>query len=133
MITDESTSSDGDVISWSFKRMNIGTVVGTRTWGGTVGIAHSLELIDGTTVTVPSDAFYANDIGWALENQGSSPDIVIANTPNDYLKKVDAQLMGAIDCILPAVEAAMRAREAVDLTPPLATSRGVTPFPLGKL
>ncbi len=92
MITDENTSSDGDVISFAFKQLGVGTVVGTRTWGGVVGIISDTPLVDGTTVTIPSDGFYANKLGFELENYGAVQDIEVDYKPQDYRKAIEVPL-----------------------------------------
>src|SRR3979490_2926564 len=41
MIANELAGSGGDAFPWFFRREKIGPIVGTRTWGGLVGIARA--------------------------------------------------------------------------------------------
>ena len=47
MIVNERAGSGGDAMPWYFKRSGAGTLVGTRTWGGLVGMAGAPPLMDG--------------------------------------------------------------------------------------
>ena len=53
ILTDEFAGSDGDIITQVSKLRGIGPVIGTRTWGGVVGIDNRFALADGTGVTQP--------------------------------------------------------------------------------
>lgn len=96
-ITNEAAGSDGDIFSHCFKLMALGPLVGTRTWGGVIGISVRHELADGTVTTQPEFAHFFDDVGWRLENRGTEPDIHVDNTPQDYRAGRDAQLERAID------------------------------------
>ena len=64
-LTDEVAGSDGDIATQAFKRYGLGPVVGTRTWGGVVGIDGKYSLVDGTRVTQPKYGFWFDDgVGW---------------------------------------------------------------------
>ncbi|MGH2508977.1 MAG: PDZ domain-containing protein, partial [Ktedonobacteraceae bacterium] len=52
-LTDEHAGSDGDIFSHSFKLMGLGPLIGTRTWGGVIGITQHHTLVDGTRTTQP--------------------------------------------------------------------------------
>ena len=73
-LTNEHAGSDGDIFSHTFKLMKIGPLVGTRTWGGVVGIWPRHALVDGTQTTQPEFSFWFNDVGWDVENYGTDPD-----------------------------------------------------------
>ena len=53
LLINKYSASDGDLFPWSFKANKLGTVIGTRTWGGIVGISGSLPYMDGTDIRVP--------------------------------------------------------------------------------
>ncbi len=91
-LTNEWAGSDGDIFSHSFKLMGLGPLVGTRTWGGVVGINNVRALIDGTFVTQPQAAFWFTDTGWGVENYGTDPTIEVENTPADFFGGRDPQL-----------------------------------------
>jgi len=91
-LTNELAGSDGDIFSHGFKLLKLGPLVGTRTWGGVIGIWPRHQLADGTITTQPESAFWFEDVGWGLENYGTDPDIVVDNLPQDYSHGVDRQL-----------------------------------------
>jgi len=99
-LTNEMAGSDGDIFSHSFKLMKIGPLLGTRTWGGVVGINPKITFVDGTTVTQPQFAFWFKDVGWGVENYGTDPDIEVENGPSDYKNHRDVQLDRTIDEVL---------------------------------
>ncbi|HEX4213063.1 MAG TPA: S41 family peptidase [Candidatus Dormibacteraeota bacterium] len=91
-ITNEWAGSDGDIFSHAFKMMALGPLIGTRTWGGVIGIWPRHLLADGTVTTQPEFSFFFDDVGWGVENHGTDPDIEVENAPHDYRSGVDAQL-----------------------------------------
>ncbi len=101
LLINKYSCSDGDLFPWSFKANEIGTVVGTRTWGGIVGINGSLDYIDGTYITTPMFTNYDVKTGqWIVENHGVDPDILVDNDPVREFNGEDQQLDKAIDVIL---------------------------------
>lgn len=95
-ITNERAGSDGDIFSHCFKLMNLGPLVGKRTWGGVIGIWARNPLVDGTVTTQPEFAFWFEDVAWAVENYGTDPTIEVDDRPEDYAAARDAQLERAI-------------------------------------
>ena len=95
-LTNEHAGSDGDIFSHNFKQMKIGPLVGTRTWGGVVGIWPRHTLVDGTQTTQPEFAYWFSDVGWGIENYGTDPDIEIDNAPQDHIAGRDRQLETAV-------------------------------------
>ena len=71
-------------------------MVGTRTWGGVIGIDGWHELVDGTRVTVPRYAFWMEGCGWGVENYGVDPDVEVFITPDDWAAGRDTQLETAV-------------------------------------
>ncbi len=103
-LTNEFAGSDGDIFSHGFKMMGLGPLIGTRTWGGVIGIWPRHLLVDGTVTTQPEFSSWFEDVGWGVENYGTDPDIVVHNRPQDHASGVDAQLERAIEEILSALE-----------------------------
>jgi len=95
-LTNEHAGSDGDIFSHNFKQMKIGPLVGTRTWGGVVGIHPRHALVDGTQTTQPEFAFWFSDVGWDVENYGTDPEIEVDNAPQDHAAGRDRQLETAL-------------------------------------
>jgi len=98
-MTNEYAGSDGDIFSHCFKLMNLGKLVGKRTWGGVVGISPRHRLADGTVTTQPEFSFWFKDVGWNVENYGTDPDIEVEITPQDYREGRDPQLSACIEII----------------------------------
>ncbi|MFF4617771.1 S41 family peptidase [Nonomuraea jabiensis] len=103
-ITDEFAGSDGDIVSAGIKIRGIGPLVGTRTWGGVIGIDSRYSLVDGTRVTQPRYSFWLEGHGWGVENYGVEPDIEVVITPQDRVAGRDPQLEKAIELALAALE-----------------------------
>ncbi len=101
LLINKYSASDGDLFPWSFKANNLGKVIGTRTWGGIIGISGSLPYMDGTDVRVPFFTNYDAKTGeWIVENHGVDPDILIDNDPVKEQNGIDQQLDKAIEVIL---------------------------------
>ncbi|MDQ4489713.1 S41 family peptidase [Sinomonas sp. ASV486] len=93
ILADEFAGSDGDIITQVGKLRGIGPVVGTRTWGGVIGIDNRFKLADGTSVTQPRYAtWFEGGIGWGVENFGVEPDIEVPYPPQAYAAGIDPQL-----------------------------------------
>ena len=103
-VADEFAGSDGDIVTAAIRLLGLGPVVGTRTWGGVVGIEGYQELVDGTCITVPQYAFSFTDFGWSVENYGVDPDVEVLNTPDDWAAGRDAQLETAVQLALEALD-----------------------------
>ena len=104
MVTNEFAGSGGDMLPFMFRQMKLGTLVGTTTWGGLVGIWDYPPLIDGGVITIPRGGFFNLDGEWDVENEGVDPDIVVPVTPKDFAAGRDAQLERAVAEALAALE-----------------------------
>ncbi|MGW8990689.1 S41 family peptidase [Streptomyces zhihengii] len=102
-VANEFSGSDGDIVNAAIKALGIGPVVGTRTWGGVVGIDSRYSLVDGTLVTQPKFAFWLEGYGWDVENRGVDPDVEVVMTPRDHAEGRDPQLDEAIRMALAAL------------------------------
>ncbi|HKF25612.1 MAG TPA: PDZ domain-containing protein [Candidatus Acidoferrum sp.] len=96
MIVNEMAGSGGDALPWMFRQDKIGPLVGTRTWGGLVGIGGYPTLLDGGLVTAPRAALYGLRGEWEVENRGIAPDIEVENDPASVAAGHDAQLEKAV-------------------------------------
>lgn len=95
------SASDGDLFPYQFRKMNIGKLIGTRTWGGVVGIRGTLPFVDGGSLMRPEFAHYnADGSDWIVEGYGVDPDIEIRNDPAREFEGIDDQLNKAIEVIL---------------------------------
>ena len=101
LLINKYSASDGDLFPWSFKANKLGTVIGTRTWGGIVGISGPLPYVDGTDVRVPFFTNYDAATGqWMVENYGVDPDILLDNDPVKEFAGTDQQLEKAVQVAL---------------------------------
>ncbi|MQY32632.1 Tricorn protease [Streptomyces sp. RB17] len=103
-VANEFSGSDGDIVNAAIRALGIGPVVGTRTWGGVIGIDSRYHLVDGTLVTQPKYAMWLEGVGWDVENHGVDPDVEVVQRPQDWAEGRDAQLDEAIRLALEALE-----------------------------
>ena len=103
-ITNEFAGSDGDLFSHCFKLLQIGILIGKRTWGGVIGIWPRHRLVDGSITTQPEFFFWIEDVGFGLENYGTDPDIEVEITPKDWQEGRDPQLERAVEEALEALK-----------------------------
>ncbi len=115
-LTNEYAGSDGDIFSHNFKQLGLGPLIGKRTWGGVVGISPRALLADGSLTTQPEFSFWFKDVGWAVENYGTDPDISVEVRPQDHVAGRDPQLDRALEEILKRLETDPPDRP--DMSPP---------------
>lgn len=114
-LANEWAGSDGDIVNAAFQALKLGPVIGTRTWGGVIGIDGRYKLVDGTSVTQPRFSFWFEDLGWAVENYGVDPDQVVEFPPHAWGAGEDPQLAAGIAHLLAELEH-RPARPMPDLT-----------------
>lgn len=104
MLINGMAGSGGDMFPALFKQNKLGKLIGMRTWGGLVGISGGPRLIDGTSVTMPSFAYYEKDGTWGIEGHGVDPDIKVVDDPAKMINGADPQLEKAIKHMLNELE-----------------------------
>lgn len=104
MLIDEMAGSGGDYLPFAFRAAKVGTLIGTTTWGGLVGISGYPPLMDGGFVTAPSFGFVDIDGNFTVENEGVSPDIEVDILPADFKAGKDTQLLKAIEVIMEQIK-----------------------------
>jgi tricorn protease len=104
MIINMYAGSGGDALPWYFRDAKLGPLVGTRTWGGLVGIYDYPALMDGGGVTAPRVAFYNRTGDWDVENHGVAPDYEVELTPKDWASGHDPQLEKAVALVMDALK-----------------------------
>jgi tricorn protease len=104
MIINEMSGSGGDALPWMFKQDKVGLLVGTRTWGGLVGIYNYPELMDGGRITAPRVAIYGLHGSWEVENHGVAPDVEVENDLASVAAGHDPQLERAVQLTLEALK-----------------------------
>ncbi len=104
MLINESAGSGGDMFPKLFRQNKLGKLIGTRTWGGLVGISGNPRLIDGHSLSVPTFGYFDKDGTWGIEGHGVDPDIEVIDDPALMADGGDPQLDAAIEHILAEVE-----------------------------
>ena len=94
------SASDGDLFPWGFRALKLGKLIGTRTWGGIIGISSSLPFMDGQDLRVPFFTSYDMQGNWIIENHGIDPDIRVDNDPIKEWNGEDEQLNRAIEEVM---------------------------------
>jgi len=105
MIVNQMSGSGGDALPWLFRKAGLGPLVGTRTWGGLVGIGGYPPLLDGGSVTAPRWGLYGTEGEWEVENVGIAPDVEVEQEPALWRRGRDAQLEKAVEIILERLQA----------------------------
>ncbi|GAB4555853.1 MAG: hypothetical protein Tsb0013_18640 [Phycisphaerales bacterium] len=100
MLINGMAGSGGDMFPALFRQHGLGKLIGTRTWGGLVGITGMPPMIDGSGVSVPNFAYYEADGTWGIEGHGVDPDIEVLDDPALMVNGDDPQIDAAIDQLL---------------------------------
>jgi len=100
VLVDEWTGSDGEAFAEGFRRLGLGPVIGTRTWGGEIWLTSSNVLVDRGVATAAEFGVYGPEGEWLIEGHGVDPDVVVDNLPHATFNGEDAQLRAAIDYLL---------------------------------
>jgi tricorn protease len=100
MLIDQDAGSGGDFLPYAFRYLGIGKLMGTRTWGGLIGISTNPGLVDGGRMTVPFFRYFDPDLNWSIENEGVAPDIEVKLDPIATNAGHDSQLQAAISEIM---------------------------------
>jgi tricorn protease len=125
MLINGLAGSGGDYFPWWFREAGIGKLIGTRTWGGLVGMSGNPRLIDGGYTSVPTFGFFEKDGTWGIEGHGVEPDIEVFDDPSKMVGGQDPQLDAAIDHMLDELKS--KAYKAPDPPkPPDRSGMGVT-------
>lgn len=104
MLINQYSSSGGDAFPHFFRQKNLGTIIGTRTWGGLVGISGNARLADGGYIAVPRFGIYDKDGNWIIEGIGVYPDIEVVDTPHQVALGQDPSLEKAIEVLMKELE-----------------------------
>ncbi|MBX5496727.1 MAG: protease, partial [Bryobacteraceae bacterium] len=96
VLCNEWTASDGEAFTEGFRRLGLGKVIGTRTWGGEIWLTSSNTLADHGIASAAEIGVYGPEGKWLIEGHGVEPDIVVDNLPHATFNGKDAQLEAAI-------------------------------------
>ena len=104
MLINGYSSSGGDAFPYFFKKMGLGKLIGTRTWGGLVGISGNARLVDGGNISVPQFGVFDEDEGWIIEGIGVYPDIEVVEGPEQLARGADLCIEKAVEVLLKELE-----------------------------
>jgi tricorn protease len=109
VLVDQNTASDGEAFADGFRRLGLGKVIGTRTWGGEIWLSSSNRLTDGGLARAPMTGVYGPEGEWLIEQIVVVPDMVVDNLPHATFQGEDAQLDAAIQYLLEEIRRDPRA------------------------
>ena len=100
VLMDENTASDGEAFSEGFRRLGLGKLIGTRTWGGEIWLSQGNRLVDNGIATAAETGVYSLQGEWLIEGWGVEPDITVDNLPHESYLGKDAQLKAGVEHLL---------------------------------
>ncbi len=104
MLINGLASSGGDALPYYFRKLGLGPLIGTRTWGGLIGISGNPGLADGGAIIPATFRFLGTDGQWAVEDEGVAPDIEVIDYPHLIAQGQDPSLEKAVEVLLEALE-----------------------------
>jgi tricorn protease len=113
VLCNERTASDGEAFSEGFRRLGLGKIIGTRTWGGEIWLSFNNRLVDKGMASAAQTGVYGPEGKWLIEGHGVEPDMVVDNLPHATFRGTDAQLEAAIKYLQDLIK-----NEPVDVPPP---------------
>ena len=96
VLCNEFTASDGEAFSEGFRRLGLGKIIGTRTWGGEIWLSFNNRLVDKGIASAAQTGVYGPEGNWLIEGHGVDPDIIVDNLPHETYNGKDTQLEAAI-------------------------------------
>jgi tricorn protease len=124
VLVDEHTASDGEAFAEGFRRLGMGKIIGTRTWGGEIWLTSSNVLVDHGIATAAEFGVYGPEGSWLIEGHGVDPDVVVDNPPRATFEGEDEQLDAAIHYLKGEI-----ARAPVPVPPAPAYPKKAVPAP----
>ena len=94
------SSSGGDAFPYYFKKLGLGKLIGTRTWGGLIGLSGNPAFIDGGSLNIPTFRIFDTDGKWIIENEGVTPDIEVIDRPDLVAKGHDPSIEKALEVLM---------------------------------
>jgi tricorn protease len=105
VLTNGYAGSGGDAFPYYFRERGLGPLIGTRTWGGLIGISGNPQLADGGIVLAPTFRFVTPEGAYAVEGVGVPPDVEVVDRPDQEARGIDPSLDKAIEVLLEKLEA----------------------------
>ncbi|NLX67199.1 MAG: acetyl-CoA synthetase [Bacteroidales bacterium] len=117
MLINGYSSSGGDAFPYFFRKTGEGKLIGSRTWGGLVGISGNARLVDGGYISVPRFGIYDQTGEWIIEGIGIYPDIEVMDRPEELAKGNDPSIEKAVEVLLEELKANPRPQVTVPAPP----------------
>lgn len=105
VLVDAWTASDGEAFAEGIKRLQLGKVIGTRTWGGEIWLGWGNVLVDNGIASAAENGVYGPEGQWLIEGHGVDPDIVVDNLPRATFDGKDDQLDRAVQYLQERIRA----------------------------
>ena len=100
MLINGYSASGGDALPYFFRENKLGPLIGTRTWGGLIGLSGNPPLMDGGAVQIPTFRIYDKSGRWIIENEGVSPDVEVIDLPERRIAGGDPSLEKAVELLM---------------------------------
>ncbi|MCZ4695549.1 acetyl-CoA synthetase [Ancylomarina euxinus] len=100
MLINHYSSSGGDAFPYYFRKKGLGKLIGTRTWGGLVGMSGNAGLVDGGYIAVPRFGIFDENQKWIIEGIGVYPDVEVYDEPHKVAKGIDPSIQKAVEMLL---------------------------------
>ena len=104
VLCNEKTASDGEAFAEGFRRLGMGSLIGTRTWGGEIWLSINNRLVDRGFASAAQTGVYGPERKWLIEGHGVDPDVVVDNLPHVTFGGGDAQLDAAVKHLLQKIK-----------------------------
>ncbi|MBI9069546.1 MAG: PD40 domain-containing protein [Salinivirgaceae bacterium] len=104
MLINHYSSSGGDCFPYYFRKKGLGKLIGTRTWGGLVGMSGNASLVDGGYIAVPRFGIFDENEEWIIEGVGVYPDIEVYDEPHKVATGSDPSVERAVQELLKKLE-----------------------------
>ncbi|MBS7457509.1 S41 family peptidase [Coralloluteibacterium stylophorae] len=105
MLINGLSSSGGDALPFYFRKLGLGPIIGTRTWGGLIGLSGNPSLADNGSMSVPTFSFINTEGRWDVENRGVAPDVEVIDRPELVAAGRDPSVEKAVEMLLQELEA----------------------------
>ncbi len=102
-LCNQNSYSNAEIFSHAFKTLDIGTLVGTPTFGAVISTG-GVGLVDGSYVRLPFRAWYVKATGENMEHNPAVPDVIVDNAPDSKAKGEDPQLKKSIEILLKQID-----------------------------
>jgi tricorn protease len=124
MLVNGYSSSGGDALPYFFRLDGLGPLIGTRTWGGLIGLSGNPALVDGGQLNVPTFRIYDREGRWVVEDEGVAPDVEVIDDPGARVKGEDPSLEKGVEVLLKALEKNPPKEPARPTPPDMTKKRG---------